>query len=56
MKIQTRLLLMLLLLQGACTSPPQEASTTARLALGLGIDTQHMNSDVRPQDDPYRFV
>jgi len=56
MKIQTRLLLMLLLLQGACTSPPQEASTAARPALGLGIDTQHMNSDVRPQDDPYRFV
>ncbi len=24
--------------------------------LGLGIDKQHMNLEIRPQDDPYRFV
>jgi len=56
MKIQTGLLLSFLLAAGACTAPPRQTSTSAHPALALGIDVQHMNPAVRPQDDLYRFV
>jgi len=56
MKILYGLLSILLLTPGACTSPPQEAPTSAQTALALGIDKQYMDPAVRPQDDLYRFV
>jgi len=48
--------MILLLAPGACTSRPREASTSGSPTLALGIDKQHMNPAVRPQDDLYRFV
>ena len=54
MKIQNGLALSCMLVLGACSSPPRDSPGSAQL--GLGIDKRHLNPDVRPQDDPYRFV
>jgi predicted metalloendopeptidase len=56
MKFRSGLALCCLVVLGACAPHPRESSGSARPALGLGIDKQHMDPDVRPQDDLYRFV